>query len=49
MNINAVTLQLVKTNPETPLAIPDQPWWMSVVMVSIVVGWLFLSTRNQNE
>jgi hypothetical protein len=33
--------------PQT-YAVPDSPWWMSVVMVTVVLGWLVVSTRKKN-
>lgn len=34
--------------PQT-YSVPDSPWWMSGVMVLVVVGWLFVSTRKKEQ
>ncbi len=34
-------------NPPQTVNVPDAPWWMSLVVACVVMGWLFLSTRNE--
>ncbi len=39
------------TVPEAPqtFAIPDQPWWMSLVLVIGFLGWMFVSSRKNKQ
>lgn len=39
----------VKIIGAEPIGVPDAPWWMSIMMVSIVLGWLFLASRKQEQ
>jgi hypothetical protein len=36
-------------NPQQTISVPDAPWWMSIVFVFVVLGWLFLSTQNEKK
>ncbi|MFH0970022.1 MAG: hypothetical protein V1776_01020 [Candidatus Diapherotrites archaeon] len=33
-------------NPQRAISVPDAPWWMALVVVGIVLGWMFVSTRS---
>lgn len=35
--------------PQTTLNVPDAPPWMSVFMALIVLGWLFVSSRKEDQ
>lgn len=46
---NAAFKTFAILNPQETVNVPDAPWWMSLVMVSVVLGWLFVSSRKENN
>lgn len=46
---NSSSNAFVLIEEQAPISVPDAPWWMSVMMVAGILGWLFISSRNTTQ